>query len=147
MPRSSDVWAVRSAAGSGQNMKETLACDAHRESRTSGVRACGSAGGCSRHGCSRVQPLCRKRCASKFAVVGLTQAAARAFAEHKITVNCFGPGVVHTALWDQLNTRICRKRHHIQAGSGNQRFQYGHLVGPVFNAKRYCRCDHLSRVV
>jgi meso-butanediol dehydrogenase / (S,S)-butanediol dehydrogenase / diacetyl reductase len=42
-------------------------------------------------------------CASKFAVAALTQAAARAFAEHKITVNCFGPGVVHTALWDQLN--------------------------------------------
>src|ERR1700757_3774720 len=38
-------------------------------------------------------------CASKFAVAALTQA----FAEHKITVNCFGPGVVHTALWDQLN--------------------------------------------
>lgn len=92
-------------------------------------------------------PVFAHYCASKFAVVGLTQAAARAFAEHKITVNCFGPGVVHTALWDQLNTRICRKRHHIQAGSGNQRFQYGHLVGPVFNAKRYCRCDHLSRVV
>jgi meso-butanediol dehydrogenase/(S,S)-butanediol dehydrogenase/diacetyl reductase len=48
-------------------------------------------------------------CASKFAVVGLTQAAARAFAGHKITVNCFGPGVVHTALWDQLNREFVEK--------------------------------------
>src|ERR1700757_3292974 len=48
-------------------------------------------------------------CASKFAVVGLTQAAARAFAGHKITVNCFGPGVVHTALWDQLNREFMEK--------------------------------------
>jgi hypothetical protein len=48
MPRPSDVWTARSAAGSGRNIKETLACDAHRESRTSGARACGSAGGCSR---------------------------------------------------------------------------------------------------
>lgn len=48
-------------------------------------------------------------CASKFAVVALTQAAARAFAEHKITVNCFGPGVVHTALWDQLNREFMEK--------------------------------------
>jgi hypothetical protein len=57
VPRSSDVWATRSAAGSGRSLRETPACDAHRESRTSGVRACGSAGGCSRHGCSPVQPI------------------------------------------------------------------------------------------
>jgi|SRR5579859_2776010 len=42
-------------------------------------------------------------CASKFTVVALTQAAARAFAKDNITVNSFAPGVVHTALWDQLN--------------------------------------------
>jgi len=48
-------------------------------------------------------------CASKFAVAALTQAAARAFAEHEITVNCFGPGVVHTALWDQLNREFMEK--------------------------------------
>jgi meso-butanediol dehydrogenase / (S,S)-butanediol dehydrogenase / diacetyl reductase len=48
-------------------------------------------------------------CASKFAVAALTQAAARAFAEHKITVNCFGTGVVHTALWDQLNREFMEK--------------------------------------
>ncbi|SIO48892.1 meso-butanediol dehydrogenase / (S,S)-butanediol dehydrogenase / diacetyl reductase [Bradyrhizobium erythrophlei] len=48
-------------------------------------------------------------CASKFAVAALTQAAARAFAEHRITVNCFGPGVVHTALWDQLNREFMEK--------------------------------------
>ena len=41
----------------GQSVKETPACDAHRESRPSGVRACGLAGGCSRHGCSHVRPL------------------------------------------------------------------------------------------
>lgn len=54
-------------------------------------------------------PLFAHYCASKFAVVGLTQAAARAFAEHRITVNCFGPGVVHTALWDQLNREFVEK--------------------------------------
>ena len=41
--------------------------------------------------------------ASKFAVIALTQAGARAFAEHGITVNAFGPGVVHTELWEQLD--------------------------------------------
>lgn len=48
-------------------------------------------------------PLFAHYCASKFAVVAITQAAARALAEHKITVNCFGPGVVKTELWEQLD--------------------------------------------
>ena len=48
-------------------------------------------------------PLFAAYCASKFAVVGLTQAAARALAEHRITVNCFAPGVVRTELWQQLD--------------------------------------------
>ena len=42
-------------------------------------------------------------CASKFAVIALTQAAARAFAGHDITVNGFAPGVVETPLWEKLD--------------------------------------------
>ena len=42
-------------------------------------------------------------CSSKFAVIALTQAAARAFAEHDITVNGFAPGVVETPLWEKLD--------------------------------------------
>jgi meso-butanediol dehydrogenase/(S,S)-butanediol dehydrogenase/diacetyl reductase len=41
--------------------------------------------------------------ASKFAVIALTQAAARGLAEHDITCNAFGPGVVATPLWQQLD--------------------------------------------
>ncbi len=41
--------------------------------------------------------------ASKFAVNALTQAAARALAEHGITCNAFAPGVVDTPLWEQLD--------------------------------------------
>jgi meso-butanediol dehydrogenase/(S,S)-butanediol dehydrogenase/diacetyl reductase len=48
-------------------------------------------------------PLFAHYCASKFAVAALTQAAARALAEHGITVNAFGPGVVRTELWEQLD--------------------------------------------
>jgi meso-butanediol dehydrogenase/(S,S)-butanediol dehydrogenase/diacetyl reductase len=48
-------------------------------------------------------PLFAHYCASKFAVVAITQAAARALAEHSITVNCFAPGVVATELWQQLD--------------------------------------------
>ncbi|WP_371410666.1 SDR family NAD(P)-dependent oxidoreductase [Tabrizicola sp. TH137] len=42
-------------------------------------------------------------CASKAAVISLTQAAARALAPHGITVNAFAPGVVETDLWTQLD--------------------------------------------
>jgi meso-butanediol dehydrogenase / (S,S)-butanediol dehydrogenase / diacetyl reductase len=68
-------------------------------------------------------------CASKFAVVGLTQAAARAFAEHRITVNCFGPGVVHTALWDQLNREFLEKGITKQPDQAINDFSAGILLG------------------
>ena len=42
-------------------------------------------------------------CASKAAVISLTQAGARALAPHGITVNAFAPGVVETDLWTQLD--------------------------------------------
>jgi len=45
-------------------------------------------------------------CASKFAVNALTQAAARALAEHNITCNAFAPGVVDTPLWTQLDADL-----------------------------------------
>jgi len=41
--------------------------------------------------------------ASKASVISLTQAGARALAEHKITVNAFSPGVVATPLWTKLD--------------------------------------------
>jgi meso-butanediol dehydrogenase/(S,S)-butanediol dehydrogenase/diacetyl reductase len=47
-------------------------------------------------------PLFAHYCASKFAVVALTQAGARALASDGITVNAFAPGVVRTELWEQL---------------------------------------------
>jgi meso-butanediol dehydrogenase / (S,S)-butanediol dehydrogenase / diacetyl reductase len=68
-------------------------------------------------------------CASKFAVAALTQAAARAFAEHKITVNCFGPGVVHTALWDQLNREFMEKGITTKADQAINDFSTGILMG------------------
>jgi meso-butanediol dehydrogenase/(S,S)-butanediol dehydrogenase/diacetyl reductase len=53
----------------------------------------------SRQGYANMAPYC----ASKAAVLSLTQAAARALAPHKITVNGFAPGVVLTPLWEQLD--------------------------------------------
>ncbi len=48
-------------------------------------------------------------CASKWAVAALSQAAARQFAEHKINVNCMGPGIVKTAMLDGLDREFLSK--------------------------------------
>jgi meso-butanediol dehydrogenase/(S,S)-butanediol dehydrogenase/diacetyl reductase len=44
--------------------------------------------------------------AAKAAVISLTQAAARALAPHRITVNAFAPGVVATPLWTKLDADL-----------------------------------------
>ena len=44
--------------------------------------------------------------ASKWAVRGLTQAFAMEMAEHKITVNAYAPGIVGTAMWDQIDEKL-----------------------------------------
>ena len=70
-------------------------------------------------------------CASKFAVVALTQAAARALAEHKIQVNAFSPGVVHTPLWDQLDQECIDMGVTKQKGEAMQGFAASALAGRV----------------
>ncbi|KAL5355033.1 hypothetical protein BJX96DRAFT_161498 [Aspergillus floccosus] len=44
--------------------------------------------------------------ASKWAVRGLTQAMAMEMASHKITVNAYAPGIVGTAMWDEIDERL-----------------------------------------
>jgi len=45
-------------------------------------------------------------CASKFAVRALTQAAAKEYAGDGITVNAYGPGVVGTDMWVEIDRRF-----------------------------------------
>ncbi|KAK2759418.1 hypothetical protein FQN54_002896 [Arachnomyces sp. PD_36] len=44
--------------------------------------------------------------ASKWAVRGLTQAMAMEMAGHRITVNSYAPGIVGTAMWDQIDEKL-----------------------------------------
>ena len=50
--------------------------------------------------------------ASKFSVVGFTQAGAKALGGHRINVNCICPGVVATEMWKTIG------RCHKEAGLG-----------------------------
>jgi len=68
-------------------------------------------------------------CASKASVISLTQAAAREFAKHKITVNAFAPGVVVTPLWDGLEQDMLDKGVIKKKGEFIESFSSGILKG------------------
>jgi meso-butanediol dehydrogenase/(S,S)-butanediol dehydrogenase/diacetyl reductase len=74
-------------------------------------------------------PLFPAYCASKFAVVGLTQSAARGLAEYGITVNAFCPGVVTTELWEQLDTEFIELGETQRKGQALEEFGASVLVG------------------
>lgn len=48
-------------------------------------------------------PLLGVYCSSKFAVRALTQASAQEWAPHGITVNAYCPGIVDTAMWEEID--------------------------------------------
>src|SRR5215468_7635794 len=70
-------------------------------------------------------------CASKFAVVALTQAGARALAKSGITVNAFAPGVVDTPLWVQLDKDLMAMGASAAPGEAMQSYSNSILLGRV----------------
>jgi meso-butanediol dehydrogenase/(S,S)-butanediol dehydrogenase/diacetyl reductase len=68
-------------------------------------------------------------CASKASVISLTQAGAREFAKHKITVNAFAPGVVVTPLWDGLEQDMIDKGVIKKKGEFIESFSSSILLG------------------
>ncbi len=56
-------------------------------------------------------PLFVHYCASKFAVVGMTQALAKELAPYNINVNAVCPGVLRTPLWEPLLDQLSATKH------------------------------------
>ena len=56
----------------------------------------------------RGEPLVSAYCASKAAVISLTQSAGLAFARRGINVNAIAPGVVDTPMWDTVDALFAR---------------------------------------
>lgn len=81
----------------------------------------------SRQGFDNVAPYC----ASKFAVVSLTQSAARDLAKHDITVTGFGPGVVNTEMWETLDQDLMDLGVSERPGQAMEEFSEGILKGRV----------------
>ncbi len=59
----------------------------------------------------RGEALVSVYCASKAAVISLTQSAALAFARRGINVNAISPGVVDTPMWDEVDALFARYEH------------------------------------
>lgn len=56
----------------------------------------------------RGEPLVAVYCASKAAVISITQSAGLALIKHKINVNGIAPGVVDTPMWEEVDALFAR---------------------------------------
>lgn len=74
-------------------------------------------------------------CAAKSAVISLTQSAAKALAQHDITVNAFAPGVVATPLWVQLDEDLMEIGEASAPGEAMENFSKNILRGRVANSE------------
>lgn len=81
----------------------------------------------SRQGFDNVAPYC----ASKWAVVSLTQSAARDLARHDITVTGFAPGVVETEMWEQVDRDLLEIGAAERPGQAMEEFSSAILRGRV----------------
>ncbi|MEW9922155.1 SDR family oxidoreductase [Marimonas sp. MJW-29] len=81
----------------------------------------------SRQGFDNVAPYC----ASKWAVVSLTQSGARDLAKHDITVTGFAPGVVATEMWEQVDQDLMEIGAADRPGQAMEEFSAEILKGRV----------------
>ena len=81
----------------------------------------------SRQGFDNVAPYC----ASKWAVVSLTQSGARDLAKHDITVTGFAPGVVATEMWEEVDKDLMAIGAAEKPGQAMEEFSASILKGRV----------------
>ena len=81
----------------------------------------------SRQGFDNVAPYC----ASKWAVVSLTQSGARDLARHDITVTGFAPGVVATEMWEEVDRDLMAIGASERPGQAMEEFSADILKGRV----------------
>ncbi len=93
----------------------------------SGGKIVNTASIASRQGFDNVAPYC----ASKWAVVSLTQSAARDLAKHDISVTGFAPGVVATEMWEEVDRDLLRIGASERPGQAMEEFSAEILRGRV----------------
>ena len=85
----------------------------------------------------RGEALAAVYCASKAAVISLTQSAALALIEHRINVNAIAPGVIDTPMWDHVDRLFA---HYEQRPIGEKK----RLVGEAVPYGRMGRPDDIA---
>lgn len=85
----------------------------------------------SRQGFDNVAPYC----ASKFAVLALTQSGARDLVKHNITVTGFAPGVVATEMWEEVDQDLMHTGASERSGQAMEEFASEILNGRVATPK------------
>ncbi len=76
---------------------------------------------------------------SKYAVLAMIIGGAKALWEHKITVNGYGPGVVRTELWEQLDKDL------VEIGMFKEQGQsMDHLAATMITMKKYSFPDDVK---
>lgn len=65
--------------------------------------------------------------ASKFAVISLTQSAAKALAPHQITVNAMNPGIIDTSMWQTTDRELAA----IHAAESGRSYQPGEVTDEI----------------
>jgi meso-butanediol dehydrogenase/(S,S)-butanediol dehydrogenase/diacetyl reductase len=75
-------------------------------------------------------PLLGHYSTSKWGVRGLTQAAAMEWAEHRITVNAYCPGIVGTDMWDLIDEKLAEDEG-LQKGEAIQKYSELIVLGRV----------------
>ncbi|KPP87558.1 MAG: meso-butanediol dehydrogenase / (S,S)-butanediol dehydrogenase / diacetyl reductase [Rhodobacteraceae bacterium HLUCCA08] len=93
----------------------------------SGGKIVNTASIASRQGFDNVAPYC----ASKWAVVSLTQSGARDLAKHGISVTGFAPGVVATEMWEQVDRDLMEIGAAERPGQAMEAFSSEILKGRV----------------
>ncbi len=76
---------------------------------------------------------------SKYCSLALTIGGAKALWEHKITVNAYGPGVVRTELWEQLDRDLVEIGMFAEEGQSMD-----HLAKTMITMKRYSYPDDVK---
>ncbi len=81
----------------------------------------------------RGEPLVAVYCASKAAVISLTQSAGLALIKHRINVNGIAPGVIDTPMYDEVDA-LCAKYMNIPVGENKRQVAasvpYGRMGRP-----------------
>lgn len=72
----------------------------------------------------RGEPLVSIYCASKAAVISLTQSAGLALIKHRINVNAIAPGVIDTPMYDEVDA-LCAKHMNIPIGENKRQVAAG----------------------